>query len=76
VDTEFGWIEGFKNLWGGKTMTEPVPIFSGDASVEMWERINSAKTVEDVRWALYQVCCRLQELEARVNQKGGCNEGR
>ena len=41
-------------------------IFSGDASVKMWEGINGAKTVSDLRMALYVVCCRLQELEEKV----------
>lgn len=41
-------------------------IFSGEASVKMWKGINSAKTVRDLRMALYVVCCRLQELEEKV----------
>ena len=40
-------------------------IFSGDYSRKMWHEINSAENVEDLRNALYLVCCRLQELEAR-----------
>ena len=44
-------------------------IFSGDYSVDMWDEINSAKTVTDLRRALYFVCCRLQELEAKLGGK-------
>lgn len=42
------------------------PIFSGDYSKDMWKAINSAKTKTDLRWALYLVCCRLQELETLI----------
>ncbi len=38
-------------------------IFSGDYSVDMWEKINGAESVDDLREALYLVCCRLQEFE-------------
>lgn len=41
-------------------------IFSGDASVPMWNDINKARTADDLRWALYHVCCRLQEFESQV----------
>lgn len=41
-------------------------LFSGGNSVAMWEMINSAKTVDDLRDALYLVCCRLQELESKL----------
>ena len=44
-------------------------IFSGEYSRDMWDAINSAKTVEDLSIALYFVCCRLQELEARLIQQ-------
>lgn len=44
-------------------------IFSGDYSMAMWKEINEARTVTDLRRALYFVCCRLQELEAVVNDK-------
>jgi len=30
----------------------------------MWEAINAAKTIKDLREALYLICCRIQELEA------------
>lgn len=41
-------------------------LFSGGNSVAMWEMINSAKTVDDLRDALYLVCSRLQELESKL----------
>ena len=41
-------------------------LFSGENSVVMWEMINEAKTVEDLREALYFVCCRLQDLESKL----------
>lgn len=43
-------------------------IFSGDYSGAMWDEINSARTVRDLRNALYFVCCRLQELEHRIEK--------
>ena len=46
---------------------EPDLVFSGDASREMWDAINKAKTVTALRWALYGVCCKLQEFESKVN---------
>ena len=45
------------------------PIFSGDYSREMWAEIGSADSVGDVRSALYTVCGRMQELEARLTQE-------
>jgi hypothetical protein len=51
---------------------EPERIFSGDYSADMWAAINSAKTKGDLRRALYLVCCRLQELEARLTKRGVC----
>ena len=44
-------------------------IFSGKYSKEMWQEINSAKTKKKLRRALFGVCCKLQELESRVNRK-------
>ena len=43
-------------------------IFSGNYSRDMWHEINSAKTVADLRNALYTVCCRLQELEEKLKK--------
>lgn len=43
-------------------------IFSGKYSKDMWKKINKAKTKKDLRWALYFVCCRLQELESRIEK--------
>ena len=47
-------------------LLKPDEIFSGDYSRDMWDAINNAKTKDDLRWALYFVCCRLQELESRI----------
>jgi hypothetical protein len=35
--------------------------------VDMWDEINNADTIEDLRQALYFVCCRIQELEAKID---------
>ena len=43
-------------------------IFSGDYSKDMWDSINNAKTIADLREALYFVCCRLQELESKLEE--------
>ncbi len=45
------------------------PIFSGDYSREMWAEIGSANTVGELSRALHSVCCRMQELEARLTQE-------
>ena len=45
-------------------------IFSGEYSRDMWDEINNAKTIADLRRALYCICCRLQELESRIEKKG------
>ena len=45
------------------------PIFSGGYSRDMWAEIDSADSVDEVSHALYTVCCRLQELEARLTQE-------
>lgn len=34
----------------------------------MWQEINSARTIRELRRALYTVCCRLQELEAKYEK--------
>lgn len=44
-------------------------IFSGDGSAEMWQQINTANSVRALRNALYVVCCRVQELEAKVERQ-------
>jgi hypothetical protein len=41
-------------------------IFGGNNSRELWNEINSAKTKKKFRWALYSVCCKLQEMETRL----------
>jgi hypothetical protein len=48
---------------------EPERIMSGDYSKDMWDAINGAKTVAELRQALYFVCCRLQELESRLTKR-------
>jgi hypothetical protein len=45
------------------------PIFSGKESKKMWDEINHAKTVEDLKEAVYDICCHLQELESRLEGK-------
>ena len=40
-------------------------IFSGDYSRRMWDDINNARTKTQLRYALYHVCCKLQEFECR-----------
>lgn len=45
---------------------KPPAIFSGDESVEMWKEINGIRTLRDTKWALYTVCCKLQEMESRL----------
>lgn len=44
-------------------------IFSGEYSRKMWDEINNAETTEDLKDALYTVCCRLQELETALTPK-------
>ena len=43
-------------------------IFSGEYSRDMWKDINKAKTIAELRMALYFVCCRIQELESKVDE--------
>lgn len=42
-------------------------IFSGECSEDLWEAINGAKSKKQLRKALYLVCCRIQELESRLD---------
>jgi len=44
-------------------------IMSGEYSKDMWRDINEAKTIAELREALYFVCCRLQELESKYDIK-------
>ena len=56
----------------------PENIFSGDYSRDMWDEINKAKSVAQLRSALYLVCCRLQELESLLAKRAAdvcCNCG-
>lgn len=41
-------------------------LFSGVRSEKMWADINKAESVEDLREALYFVCCQLQTLEYKL----------
>lgn len=41
-------------------------IFSGDASHDMWDDIDAAETVADLKDVLYFVCCKLQDLESKL----------
>ena len=50
-------------------MKESKLIFSGDYSKDMWNAINNADTVEELKDALYFVCCRLQELERKFENE-------
>lgn len=43
-------------------------IFSGDYSVEMWNEINSARSKKELRWALFEVCVKLQHLESKYDE--------
>lgn len=52
-------------------VTDTGPIFSGSQSVEMWDKINKATTVDDLRYALYAVCCKLQQLESKLVPAAG-----
>lgn len=51
-----------------RNTSKDVPIFYGDYSRDMWDAINDAKTKDDLRSALYFVCCRIQELEGRMRR--------
>jgi len=52
-----------------KTVKIRKKIFSGKHSEEMWDDINLARTVDQLRQALYLVCCRIQELETDIDKK-------
>lgn len=41
-------------------------IFSGHDSRDMWDEINNAETVDDLKDALYFVCCKIQNLESKL----------
>ncbi len=47
-------------------VTNKNKIFSGDDSREMWSDINNAESVDDLKRALYFVCCSLQDLESKL----------
>jgi hypothetical protein len=54
--------------WANEALIPEQRIFSGLYSQDMWEAINEAKTKEDLRHALYFVCCRIQELESKLSK--------
>lgn len=49
-------------------------IFGGPHSEDMWNEINSTRTISQLRQALYLVCCRIQELESKLTA-GQAGEG-
>lgn len=51
-----------------KPKVKPMEIFSGPQSQGLWDAINNAKNVDDLRMALYTVVCRIQELESKVDK--------
>lgn len=53
-----------------KKKVVPARIFSGEASRGMWKDINNAKTIHDLKWALYGIGCKLQEFEIRLEKEG------
>lgn len=44
-------------------------IFSGKNSEKMWQKINNVGRTKDLQYALYGVCCRLQELESKYDRE-------
>ena len=44
-------------------------IFSGPQSEKMWQDINCAQTIADLRDALYYVCCKLEEFETHIDKR-------
>jgi hypothetical protein len=50
---------------------KPMRIMSGEQfSRDIWKNFYTAKTVGDLRDALFSLCCRLQQLESRFSGKG------
>ncbi len=47
-------------------VTNKNKIFSGDNSRKMWSDINDAESVDDLKYALYFICCKLQNLESKL----------
>lgn len=48
---------------GYPSVEEDPRQFSGPNSQKLWVRIEDADSIEGLRWALHDVCCRLQKLE-------------
>ena len=65
-------VEGLADADEVKTrIKEKDRVFSGDYSSDMWNAINKANTRDDLRSALYFVCCRIQELESKLTKSKG-----
>jgi hypothetical protein len=41
-------------------------VFSGEQSRELWKEIKEAQSIEDLKDALYNLCCKLQEFESKT----------
>jgi len=51
-------------------------VFSGINSYKLWKEINALKTnstIDDVRDVIYHLCCKLQELESKLDKEGDLN---
>ena len=67
VDTELHDVlrEAMKNVKRYELNADA--IFSGDNSRQMWNQINELQESLPQAWeALYLICCKLQELESKV----------
>ena len=49
--------------WGTKDK-----IFSGEYRQDMWDEIRGIRSKQDLRRAFYKVCCRIQELERKIDK--------
>jgi hypothetical protein len=43
-------------------------IFSGNESKDFWDAINNAKSIADLKIAMYITGCKLQELEDKISE--------
>lgn len=46
-------------------------IFSGPDSAKMWDELNNAKTIGQLKDALFTVLCKLQHLEHQISSGKG-----
>lgn len=51
----------------GPKLDKRKPIFYGDPSRRLWDEINAIPQ-RQVRATIYHLCCKLQELEARLEK--------